>query len=107
MPSYDAVWDAILTNRWPENLLPGAFVDWDNTPRNRNGVSYVGFSMEKFERNMRALLHRAKAEKKPMVFINAWNEWGEGAYLEPDEHYGNARLETIRSIQNELNDHAV
>ena len=107
MPSYDAVWDAILTNRWPENLLPGAFVDWDNTPRNRNGVSYVGFSMEKFEHNMRALLHRAKSEKKPMVFINAWNEWGEGAYLEPDEHYGNARLETIRSIQNELNDHAV
>lgn len=106
-PSYDAVWDAILKNRWPEDLLPGAFVDWDNTPRNRNGVSYVGFTMEKFEHNMRALLRRAKDEKKPMVFINAWNEWGEGAYLEPDEHYGNARLETIRRIRNELNNDAV
>ena len=103
-PSYDGLWDAILTNDWPKNLLPGAFVDWDNTPRNQNGVSYQGFSLEKFESNMRALLSRARDEHKPMVFINAWNEWGEGAYLEPDEHYGNARLETIRRIMIELND---
>lgn len=99
---YDEAWETIINEKWPSNLLPGGFVDWDNTPRNKHGAMYVGFSIDKFKNYMYRLCKRAKEEQKTVVFINAWNEWGEGAYLEPDEKYGNKKLEIIREVINKL-----
>lgn len=100
--SYDSAWRKILENNWPDNLLPGAFVDWDNTPRNKNGVVYDGFSIERFESYFRELVSRARQEKKPMIFVNAWNEWAEGAFLEPDEKYGYCKLEAVKKVCDHL-----
>ena len=50
----------------------------------------------KFSRYLRATLRRSLEEGNEYVFLNAWNEWGEGNYLEPDERYGYSYLEKVR-----------
>lgn len=94
---YDETWENILRAEWTEEFLPGALVDWDNTPRNKHGLAYAGFSIDKFKEYMIKLVARARRENKPMLFINAWNEWGEGAFLEPDEKYGYKKLEAVKA----------
>ena len=93
---YDEAWNNILSADWTPEFLPGAFVEWDNTPRNKNGLVYVGFTVDKFRAYLKVLLKKAKSKNKPMVFINAWNEWAEGAYLEPDELTGTGKLEALK-----------
>jgi lipopolysaccharide biosynthesis protein len=98
---YDAVWRAIID--WPvDRRIPqflGAYVDWDNTARYRNRATvFEGATPERFGYWMRKLLARASEnrEEEQLVFVNAWNEWAEGAYLEPDERYGYAYLEALK-----------
>lgn len=93
---YDETWETILNAEWKDDFIPGCFVDWDNTPRNKHGLLFQGFSIDKFAFYMKQLVKRAENERKPMIFINAWNEWGEGAFLEPDEKYGYKKLEAIK-----------
>lgn len=96
--SYDLTWKSILSRK-PEskNMIPGAFPGWDNTPRRGNEATvYKGSTPEKFEEYMTMQIKRAKdVYQSEYLFINAWNEWAEGAYLEPDEQYQYAYLEAI------------
>ena len=39
---------------------------------------------------------KGKSEEHRIIIINAWNEWGEGNYLEPDLKFGNGYLETLK-----------
>lgn len=102
--SYDEAWNSILNHK-PENdkKWPGAFTSWDNTPRHHErGACYVGASPEKFHGYFTKLIRKAEEEyKSDFVFINAWNEWAEGAHLEPDEYNGMGYLEAIKAALNE------
>jgi hypothetical protein len=71
--------------------------DWDNTARMQlNGTTFLGSSPELFRTWLRETLVRTRTMLPPgrrLVFVNAWNEWAEGAYLEPDQQRGRAMLE--------------
>lgn len=98
--SYDAAWEKILSKKvFDEKAVPGSFVDWDNTPRHgERGRIYIGANPEKFEKFMIQLIKKTKNEyHKDMIFVDAWNEWAEGAYLEPDERFGEGYLKAVRN----------
>lgn len=97
--SYDAIWDIILKTRPnDETWFPGAFVDWDNTPRRKNrGQVCTDVTPEKFRKYLSLQIKNAKENyHKDILFMFAWNEWGESGYLEPDEKYGYQMLEAVR-----------
>lgn len=101
---YDKAWQTILKTT-PESKInvPGAFVDWDNTPRHgERGRVYLGKTPEKFKKYLSEQIRRAKSVyHKDMIFMYAWNEWAEGGYLEPDEKNGYAYLEAIKKALDE------
>lgn len=86
-----------------DKFIPGIFVDWDNTARKGSkGISYVGSTPRIFENYLSALIKKTKREyKKDIIFINAWNEWAEGCYLEPDMKYGYGYLEAVHNALKE------
>lgn len=98
--NYDEAWKKII-NSPPisEKSIPGAFVDWDNTPRRHNsGSLFLGVTPEKFQKYFTLQIKHAKEDyKKDFLFLFAWNEWAEGGYLEPDEKWQYQYLESIRN----------
>ena len=96
--NYDELWSTVLKTPITPKTIEGAFVDWDNTARKKNGMVCLGATPEKFEKNMKSLGERVKKEaSNPIIFINAWNEWAEAAYLEPDEKYGFEYLQALKN----------
>lgn len=87
----------------PEGTYSGVCVGWDNTAR-RGVASTIVLppTKEQFKAALKAKIHQThEIYKTDMVFVNAWNEWCEGTYLEPDEVHGYDYLEAIQEALNE------
>lgn len=100
---YDKIWQKILTyasKHEENNLIHGAFVGYDDSPRRGQNKSKIikGGSPEKFKKYFSELMDISTIQKKDYIFLTAWNEWGEGAYLEPDTIYGMSYLQVIKDI---------
>lgn len=77
------------------------FPSWDNTPRKAwsRGV-FFNITTTEFETWLTDIIkwtksHHLKSEQ--YVYINAWNEWGEGAILEPTRRYGYKLLNIVKN----------
>ena len=96
---YDEVWREILSaDPVSEKSIPGAFVDWDNTPRHQlTGSLLKNVNPQKFQQYLFQQMIRAKIKyHKNILFLFAWNEWTEGGYLEPDVKNGYKYLNAVK-----------
>lgn len=97
--SYDALWEYIIKRPIKSTkTIVGAFTQCDVTPRRQDrALIYKGATPEKFKVYIKQLVQKVKEQgNQQMIFISAWNEWGEGMYLEPDEKNKYGYLEGVR-----------
>lgn len=88
----------------PYRRYPCVTPSWDNTPRRqRRGLVLRNSTPELYERWLRKTIETSMSGPagQRLVFINAWNEWGEGAHLEPSRRWGRAYLEATRNALHE------
>lgn len=99
---YRSVSNTIIKRNEPEkNHFLGVFAEWDNTPRhNHNGTVFKNFNLGTFKAQFESQYKKSVDNNKELIIIDAWNEWGEGANLEPDEHWGYGKLEVIKEVVN-------
>lgn len=78
---------------------PGVNPGWDNEPRRSSRGRVFAHASPRGYRDWLAQAitqARQRATDQPLVFVNAWNEWAEGAVLEPDARLGHAWLQATR-----------
>ncbi|MCL2436410.1 MAG: glycoside hydrolase family 99-like domain-containing protein [Clostridiales bacterium] len=89
----------------PEKIYKSIFPNWDNTPR--KGTNGIVFQMnpQLYKKWLLDIINYTKENRESgdrFIFINAWNEWAEGAHLEPDRKYGYANLQATADAICEL-----
>lgn len=95
------VYNMIVKQR-PFKYYHCVFPGWDNTPRRvvLSGSVFINNDPEIFkfflEAQMQSTMEKFADEDQQLLFINAWNEWGEGCHIEPDEKNGMRYLDICR-----------
>lgn len=81
----------------PYKRFMGVMPGWDNTARRQhNSYIFDAATPGAFQAWLETTVERTKQQfsgDERIVFINAWNEWAEGAYLEPDRRFGHSFLQ--------------
>lgn len=107
--SYDSLINSYMNrNNGESHKLPvykTVTMAWDNSARRNKGwVSFVYYSLESFYHWVHEIVkytEKTHKKDKQFMFINAWNEWAEGTYLEPDKKTGYANINTFsRALYN-------
>ena len=86
-----------------ENVYPSLLPQWDRTPR--AGVAtnpLINATPDKFQKTIEEAIElvKNKSAEHRILFLKAWNEWGEGDYVEPDDRFGHGWLDAIRNALN-------
>ncbi len=93
-------WDAMLDVPY----FPCVSIGWDNTPRypelGMESVVHIGNTPESFAAYLQEAKEylKARPEMPKLIILNAWNEYVEGSYLEPDMKWGYGYLEAVKKV---------
>lgn len=94
---YEQFTEHMLSIPHGKNHYRTVFVDYDDTPRRgERGICMKNAAPEAFGRSLSMSMELSRREGNELLFLNAWNEWGEGNYLEPDEKWRYSYLEKVR-----------
>lgn len=100
--NYKEINEKMITIPHEKNHFRTVFVDFDDSPRRgTRAVITRGSTPKRFGKYLRKSIRLSKKEGNEYLFINAWNEWGEGNYLEPDAIYGYAYLNQVKRVLGE------
>ena len=83
------------------DVYPQLLAGWDRSPRSgRRAIIYADRDPRDFEEAARLCLKcvAGKPPERRIVFLNSWNEWGEGAYVEPDQAFGTRFLDALEKV---------
>lgn len=107
---YKTVIDRMLDRPAPSyKRFPCVNPGWDNTPRRRKqGIVLRDSTPAEYERWLRATVDAFEpyGSDENLLFICAWNEWGEGNHLEPCRRWGRDYLEATRRVVGQAPDRA-
>lgn len=83
------------------NAFPSILPNYDRSPRGgKAALIYHNSTPEKFKKHAKEAIELVK--DKPfdhrVIFLRAWNEWGEGSYMEPDLKFGKGYIEALKEV---------
>lgn len=82
-------------------VYPGITVMWDNTARRKSTpVIFKNATPDLYKKWLTNIYNTFEpfSREENFVFINAWNEWGEGNHLEPCQKWGRSYLEATKAV---------
>ncbi len=98
--TFSEIADLSLNTLSPKGTYGGVFMGWDNTPRKGLAGNIITSPTKK--EFMAFLQAKVRITKEiygtNYIFVNAWNEWAEGTFLEPTEDMKYQYLEAIKEV---------
>ena len=88
-----------MKNQYKNNkVYRGLMLEWDNILQNKRPKIFFDYSPKKLYFLIRLLIKSyiiPQKKRNNYIFVNGWNNWKEGSYLEPDNKYGYASLNAL------------